>query len=110
MNILNIFVSIHGIGESYELSEHIIFFSEKYHKLGMGSNRISGYTNVNIQDIFLIKSKWCSYIESNYYTSAASKIYRNNLYNYSILCFENYKIDTFFNMVHNSLLSKSFSR
>ena len=37
------------------------------------------------------------------------QIYRNNLYNYSILYIENYKIDTFSNMVHSSLLSKLFS-
>ena len=98
---------MHDNGESYELSEH---FFEKYHKLVVGSNRISGYTDVNTQDILFIKSKWCSYMESNYRTSAAPKIYRNNLYNYSILYIENYKIDTFSNMVHSSLLSKLFSR
>ena len=63
MNIVNIFVSIYDIGESYEESEHIIiFFSEKYHKLVIGSNRISGYMDVNTQNILFIKFKWYIYV------------------------------------------------
>ena len=50
---------MHDNGESYELSEH---FFEKYHKLVVGSNRISGYTDVNTQNILFIKSKWYIYV------------------------------------------------